>query len=92
MFTGGLATGTYTLSGADLDFNACGACINIVADIGMTGPSKFYFATAGMITLTSTQPPAGSISNVTFAEVTSGGALVPMGCTARIDSMSFTTP
>lgn len=91
-FAGGLANGTYTLAGADLDFSNCGICINIVADIGMMGPSKFYFATAGMITLTSTQPPIGSISNVTFTEVTSGGAVVPMGCTARIDSMSFTTP
>ena len=92
VFSGGLAPGSYTLSGADLDFNACGACVNIVADIGMMGPSKFYFATAGMLVLTSTQPPVGSISSVTFAEVTSGGAVVPMGCTARIDSMSFTTP
>jgi len=92
VFANGLMTGTFTLAGDDLGFNTCGACLNIVADIGNTGPAKFYFATAGMLTLTSTQPPAGSITNVTFAEVTSGGAMVPMGCTAKIDSMMFTTP
>jgi hypothetical protein len=92
VFAGGLQTGTFTLAGADLGFTTCGACINIVADISSTGPAKFYFATGGMLTLTSTQPPAGSIAGVTFTEVTSGGAVVPMGCTARIDSMSFTTP
>ena len=55
------------------------------------GPSKFYFATGGTLTLSATQPPAGSLANVTFHEVTSGGAMVPGGCTARIDSMAFTT-
>ena len=91
VFAGGLMTGTFTLAGADLDFSNCGACINIVADIGTMGPSKFYFATAGTLTLTSTQPPAGSIQNLTFREVTSTGAAVPSGCVARIDRMTFST-
>lgn len=92
VFAGGLATGTFTLAGADLDFSNCGACINIVADIAMTGPTTFYFATAGTLTLTATQPPAGSIQGVTFREVTSAGAPVPSGCDARIDRMTFSTP
>lgn len=91
VFAGGLANGTFTLAGADLDFSNCGACINIVADIGTMGPTTFYFATAGTLTLTATQPPAGSIQGVTFREVTSGGAAVPNGCVARIDKMTFTT-
>ncbi|MBL9016892.1 MAG: hypothetical protein JNL83_22075 [Myxococcales bacterium] len=91
VFAAGLATGTFTLAGADLDFSNCGACISIVADIGMMGPGKFYFATAGMLTLTATQPPAGSIQGVTFHEVTSAGAVVPGGCVARIDRMAFST-
>jgi hypothetical protein len=92
VFTGGLANGTYTLAGADLGFSTCGACINIVADIGTMGPTKFYFATSGTLTLTSTQRPAGSVQNVTFEEVTASGAVVAGGCTARIDAMTFTTP
>ena len=91
VFAGGLMNGTFTLSGADLDFSNCGACISLVADIGMMGPSKFYFATAGTLTLTATQPPAGSIQGVTFHEVTSAGAMVPGGCAARIDRMTFST-
>ncbi len=90
-FSGGLANGTYTLAGAELDFSNCGACLNIVADIGTTGPTKFYFATAGTLTLTATQPPAGSLQGVTFHEVTSGGATVTGGCVARIDRMTFST-
>jgi hypothetical protein len=89
VFAGGLANGTYPLAGADLDFNNCGLCINIIADVGMTGPSKFYFADAGTVTLTATQPPAGSLSNVTFKEYTSAGAVVPGGCIASITSLTF---
>lgn len=90
VFAGDLANGTYALAGADLDFNTCGLCVNVVADIvAMQGPSKFYFATAGSVTLTSTSPPAGSLSNLTFTEITGAGAPVAGGCTGSIDSMSF---
>lgn len=91
VFAGGVTTGTFTLAGADLGFNTCGACLNIVADVGTVGPAKFYFATGGMLTLTAANPPAGSIANVTFAEVMASGAVVQDGCIARIDSMTFTT-
>jgi len=90
VFTGGLANGTYTLAGADLDFTNCGLCVNIIADIvSMVGPTKFYFADAGTVTLTGTSPPAGTLSNVTFKEVTAGGAPVTGGCVASITSMTF---
>jgi len=89
VFAGGLANGTYPLTGAELDFNNCGVCVNIIADIGMQGPTKFYFATAGSVTLTGTSPPAGTLSDVTLTEVTSTGTPVPSGCTASITAMSF---
>jgi hypothetical protein len=92
VFTAGLAAGTYPLTGAELGSTTCGACVNIIADIvSGQGPTKFYFATGGTLTLTATQPPAGSLDQVTFQEVTAAGAMVPMGCTGRIDTMSFTT-
>ncbi|MDB4961044.1 MAG: hypothetical protein JWP01_1043 [Myxococcales bacterium] len=82
--------GTYTLAGVDLDFTSCTLCVNVIADIvSMVGPTKFYFADAGTVTLTSTNPPAGSLQNVTFHEVTSSGATVPNGCVASITSMAF---
>jgi hypothetical protein len=64
--------------------------VNIIADIvAMQGPSKFYFATRGTVILTSTQPPIGSLSNVAFVEVGVNGDVMPGGCEATIDSMSF---
>ena len=90
VFAGGLANGTYTLSGDDLDFNNCGLCVNLIADIvAMQGPSKFYFATAGSVTLTNTSPPTGTLADVTFSEVTLAGAPVAGGCSASIDSLAF---
>ncbi len=90
VFIGGLANGTHTLAGADLDFNNCGLCVNIIADIvSGVGPTKFYFADAGMVTLTSTSPPAGHLTNVSFREVTASGQVVSNGCTATITTMSF---
>ena len=91
VFAGGLQTGTFTLAGAELATQTCGVCVNLLADIGNTGPQKFYFADGGTVTLTATSPPAGSIANVTIHEVDSGGAAVPGGCTGVIDAMAFTT-
>lgn len=89
-FAAGLATGTFPLMGADLDAPNCGLCINLIADIvAMQGPTKFYFASGGTVTLTSTAPPAGSLTDVTFVETTSAGQLVPGGCTGSITSMTF---
>ena len=89
-FAGGpLKSGTYPLAGADLDFTNCGLCVNIIADIGAMGPQKFYFADSGTVTLTATQPPAGSLSSVTFKEVTSTGVPVANGCVASITSLAF---
>lgn len=89
-FAGGLATGTFPLTGADAASATCGLCVNIIADIvAMQGPSKFYFATSGSVTLTSTQPPIGSVSNLSFVETGVNGDVVPGGCTATIESMSF---
>ena len=91
VFTGGLANGTYTIAGAELVQGNCGLCVNILADIGSGGPAKFYFATAGSVTLTSTSPPAGSIANVTLQETDANGN--PMGtCTTAISAMQFSVP
>jgi len=90
VFSGGLANGTFTIAGADTDFNNCGLCVNIVADISTTtGPAKFYFADSGTVTLTGTSPPAGSIQDVHFIEVTLGGTPIGGGCDASITSMTF---
>lgn len=93
VFAGGLRTGTFSLSGVDAGFTTCGLCVNVVADIvAGQGPTKFYQATAGEVTLTSvTSPYAGSVSNLVFAEVDGNGAPVP-GCTTKVTTASFTAP
>ncbi len=94
-FIGGVAPGTYTISGVDADYNNCGLCVHIIADIvASQGPSKFYFADAGTVTLTSTTPPImGSAQGLHFAEVDiNSGAPVAGGCQATMDSVEFATP
>jgi hypothetical protein len=91
VFAAGLNAGTYSIAGVDATFNDCGLCVNIIADIVTgSGPTKFYFADSGSVTLTATQPPAGSASNLHFVEVSlSTGQPVPGGCQATIGSIMF---
>lgn len=94
-FAGGaVAPGTYTIQGDDAGYTTCGVCAHIIADITSTGPSKFYFAHSGTITLTSVTPPIhGTASNLEFSEIDiNGGAEVPGGCKASITSMELSTP
>jgi hypothetical protein len=90
VFTSGLATGTHTIAGADAGYLTCGLCVHIIADIVTgSGPSKFYFADSGTVTLTSTGPIAGSAQNLHLAEVDiNSGQKIP-GCEATIASISF---
>ncbi|MBX3158300.1 MAG: hypothetical protein KF773_20190 [Deltaproteobacteria bacterium] len=92
-FAGGLPTpGTYTIAGPDADFRTCGLCANIIADIvPMAGPTKFYFATSGTVTLTSVRPPAGSLANLSLVETTVDGEPIAGGCTGSIGAMTFTS-
>lgn len=85
-----IPTGTYQIDGANADATTCSLCVNIIADIvAMQGPTKFYFATSGSVTLTATEPPAGTLSDVVLVETSAGGAPTNSGCTSRIGAMSF---
>ncbi|MEZ4362077.1 MAG: hypothetical protein R3B48_17955 [Kofleriaceae bacterium] len=92
VFAGGLKAGTFSISGADGGFNTCGLCVNLIADIvAGQGPTKFYQATAGEVTLTSvTAPYTGSVKDLVFGEVTANGTPVP-GCASAIASASFSS-
>ena len=89
---GGIKTGTFTIGGVDAGFNGCGLCVTIIADIvAGVGPTKFYHATSGTVTLTSAaRPYAGTVSNLSFGEVALDGTPVP-GCKTQIASASFTS-
>ncbi|MEJ7604245.1 MAG: hypothetical protein WKG01_40670 [Kofleriaceae bacterium] len=91
VFAAGLAIGTFSIAGADATFNDCGLCVNLIADIvGGSGPTAFYAADAGSVTLTATSPPAGTLTNLHFVEVSlSTGQPVTGGCTSTISSLQF---
>jgi hypothetical protein len=93
VFASGLAAGSYNISGADANYNNCGLCVHIIADIvPMVGPSKFYFADIGMVTLTSTNPIAGMAANLILSEVDiNSGQKVAGGCQAMIESIAFSS-
>jgi hypothetical protein len=91
VFAGGLATGTYSIAGVDASFNDCGLCVNVIADIvAGSGPTKFYFATSGSVTLTATTPPAGTLSDVQLVEVNlASGTPASSGCASDIGMLAF---
>jgi hypothetical protein len=67
--------------------------VHIIADIvSGSGPSKFYFADAGSVTLTATGPVAGSAQDLHFSEIDiNTGSKVPGGCEATMTSVMFAT-
>lgn len=84
------ATGTFEITGANASGTTCTVCLAISADIvAMQGPTKFYFANSGSVTLTATNPPAGTLSNVTFVETTANGTPTNSGCGSKIEAMTF---
>jgi hypothetical protein len=94
---GALQPGTYSITGADASFTGCGLCINLIADIvAGQGPTKFYYADAGTVTLTRADPTgaapskiAGSAQNLHFLETNLDGTPVSGGCSATITSITF---
>ncbi|MCE9578115.1 MAG: hypothetical protein K8W52_33625 [Deltaproteobacteria bacterium] len=92
-FAGGdPAPGTYPITGADADFDTCGACLTLIGDlVAGQGPTQFYFATGGTVTLTSTAGHlTGSAADVTLQELDiNSSQLVKGGCTSRVAAVSF---
>jgi hypothetical protein len=91
VFSGGLAAGSFAIAGADASFDGCGLCVNVIADIvAGQGPSKFYFAQSGMVTITSTNAVAGSAQDLRLVEVdVFTGAPVAGGCATTVTSIAF---
>jgi hypothetical protein len=96
-FAGGAArTGTFTISGAETDYDTCGVCVVMAANVTNNTPTKLLLATAGTVTVTSIGTAAGqmtqaTVSNASFveiAEVPNQGFQTVMGsnCTSPISS------
>ena len=76
--TGDIADGTYTISGSDTMYSACGICLTVFTGAMQTGSGSSavlnvtgaYTASSGSVTLTSVAGTlTGSISNVQFQDV-----------------------
>jgi hypothetical protein len=98
VFTANVTTGTFTLSGAELNYETCGLCPRIFSDIDTaTGMSttEQYFATGGDFNITSINPNiTGTFTNLTLEEVTVDPTTfhstpVAGGCTTTIASGAF---
>ncbi len=94
VFADGLVPGTYTLSGDELSYETCGACILLFAN-AEDDNAQIYMATGGTLKLDSVQGQlTGSVSNLTFQHVTideKSLVTTPVndGCVSAITSASF---
>jgi len=74
-FSGGAArTGTFTLTAADKDYDTCGICVLMLANVANNTPAKTMLATAATVTITSVGTNAGqvtqlAVTNATFTEI-----------------------
>lgn len=59
-------TGTFTLSGAETDYDTCGICVLLAADVGANGATKLLLATSGTVNITSIGTAAGQTTQATL--------------------------
>jgi hypothetical protein len=78
---GPVTTGTFQITGEELNYATCGVCVRLATNATQTGYEHDYLATGGSVTITQVgtatgQMLAASVSNIQFEHVT-------------IDDMSF---
>lgn len=97
IFTNGIKTGTFNLTGQELNYATCGLCVLVYVNASSSAPDP-YMATGGTVTITSLQPTlTGTLSNVTFTHVTIDqnsfqSTPVGDGCSSSIASVSISAP
>jgi hypothetical protein len=95
VFAGGLVrTGTFEISGAELDFGTCGLCLRAMGDKGGADQTE-YFATSGTVEVTAVAPTEGApfeatITNATFVEVNADHVAISDGCVADVARVKVT--
>jgi hypothetical protein len=74
-FTGTAAQpGTFTIAGDDTDYDTCGVCVLMLADVANNTPTKLLLATSGTVTITSVGTATGqtteaTVTNASFVEI-----------------------
>lgn len=89
-FANGIAPGTYEITGDQTDYNLCGACVGVFANLpNEQAPEMVYTAQAGTLVITSVEgsfagsftPSGGSASFVGFRGNTDDGFIRDGSCT-----------
>src|SRR5262245_44966703 len=97
-FSAAITIGTFTIAGANLNYETCGICARVFTDYDpatMLTAQQQYFATGGSATISSVRPNlTGYLSDLTFEEVTIDPVTfqstpVPGGCTTAAMSGAF---
>ena len=100
-FLGGIATGTFTISGKQTDLILCTVCAYLAGDYVDDLTINFHMASSGTLDITTvdTTPGTGSIegslTNLALREVTvntMGQQPVVNACRTTIASLSFNLP
>jgi len=87
---GGIKNGSYPLTGADADYEDCGACVYVIDENG-----EIYMAASGTLELTNvTDRLAGTLTGVEFRHVTLSEETfetidAPDGCRSRLGRVTF---
>ena len=96
VFADGVAApGTYELTGDELNYSTCGACVLIFENPASANDYRgVYMATGGTVTITEVSPKlVGTLKNVSFQHVTldQDSNSIPVGddCGTHIKSLSF---
>ena len=96
-----ITTGTFEITGAELNFATCGVCPLILADLDAGGVATggVYLATGGTVTITSLRPNlAFEVSDLTFEHVEIDpmnnfeSTPHPDGCQSAISAATFDSP
>ena len=98
VFSTNIHTGTFSITGQELDYATCGVCPRIFTDYDpatMMTAEQQYFATGGSVSITSITPNmTGTVNNLTYEEVTINPTTfestpVPGGCQTAVMSGAF---
>ncbi|MBI5543358.1 MAG: hypothetical protein HY901_05680 [Deltaproteobacteria bacterium] len=95
VFANGLATGTFTLEGDELNYATCSLCLTLGGDLTQSGAGQIFMATGGTVELASIEGTlevtlrAGTFAQVTVDPQTAATTLVPNGCTTAIQQVFF---
>ena len=97
--TGEIVAGAIALTGAEIDYETCGACVLLYTDVdpGSGMEDSVYMATGGTLNLMGVSPNIrGTLSNVTFTHVTIDMDTyhsTPVGdCDATLTSIGLDVP